>query len=311
MEHSFPVNLLVLLGPTASGKTRLAAKLARVLDAEIISADSRQVYRGMNIGTGKDYDDYIVDGIRIPCHLLDLVDPGYEYNLFEYMRDLADILPEVNGRGKQLIMCGGTGLYIEAVIKNYKLVAVPVNKDLREKLAEKTDSELESILKSYRPLHNTTDTVSRKRAIRAIEIEEYYRLSGQDEGITLSLNPKVFGILLERNVRRKRITERLAYRLKNGMTEEAEQIMRLIGPEKMMYYGLEYKYLALYLIGKLDYDQMFEGLNTAIHQFAKRQMTWFRGMEKRGTAIHWIDGSLPPEEMVKLILAQYQTNFQG
>lgn len=311
MEHSSPVNLLVLLGPTASGKTRLAAKLALELDAEILSADSRQVYRGMNIGTGKDYDDYIVDGIRIPCHLLDLVDPGYEYNLFEYMRDLADILPEVKRRGKQLIMCGGTGLYIEAVIKNYKLVAVPVNKDLREKLAEKTDSELESILKSYRPLHNTTDTVSRKRTIRAIEIEEYYRLSEQDEGITLRLNPKVFGILLERNIRRKRITERLAYRLKNGMTEEAEEIMRLIGPEKMMYYGLEYKYLALYLTGKLNYDQMFEGLNTAIHQFAKRQMTWFRGMEKRGTAIHWIDGSLPPEEMVKLILVQYQTNFQG
>jgi len=300
--------LLTILGHTAGGKTALAAHVAERLGAEIISADSRQVYRGMNIGSGKDYDDYMVNGKRVPVHLLDIVDAGYEYNVFEFQKDFLRIYKILKASAKPVLLCGGSGLYLESVLRNYELVNVPVNEELRKSLGEKDLDELKKILQEYRPLHNTTDIKSRKRLLRAIEIAEYSKGTMEEAGKSVEeeLNSMNFGIVFDREERRSRITLRLKERLKSGMIEEAEALIRAgVTHQKLEYYGLEYKYLSRYLAGSLSYDDMFSQLNTAIHQFAKRQMTYFRGMEKRGIKIHWIDGSLPLEEKRELIVKTY------
>ena len=273
-----------------SSKTKFAAQLAYKLNGEIISADSRQVYKDMTIGTGKDIDDYVVNGKEIKHHLIDILEPGYRYNLFEYQHDFFKSFERVNASGNLPIMCGGTGLYIEAVLKKYRLIHVPVNHRLRESLSNHTLDELTNILKSFKKLHNTTDSDTIPRAIRSIEIETYYK---DNPDINLSLpdvNPLIIGINIDRQSRRNKITNRLKARLKEGMIEEVQGLLNKgISPEDIIYYGLEYKYVTLHIMGELTFDEMFEKLNTAIHRFAKRQMTWFRSMERKGTKIHWMD----------------------
>ena len=295
-------DLITILGPTASGKTSLAAALAYKLGSEIISADSRQVYRRMNIGTGKDLEDYTVDGRRIPYHLIDIVAPGYKYNVFEYQRDFLAAYESIRRQGKLPIMCGGTGLYLESVLKGYRLLPVPENPDLRARLAGKSLKELTELLQSYKILHNTTDVDTPKRAIRAIEIEEYYKKTTTEERSFPTLQSLIIGIAIDRELRRKRITQRLQQRLDEGMVDEVRQLLdEGLKPEDLIYYGLEYKYVTLYVTGQLSYNDMFSQLETAIHQFAKRQITWFRGMERRGFVIHWIDACLPMEEKIAFI----------
>ena len=295
--------LITILGPTASGKTALAAALAARLDTEIISADSRQLYRGMDIGTGKDLADYVVDGKSIPYHLIDICDPGYKYNVFEYQHDFFRVFTALRERGLLPILCGGTGLYIEAVLKGYKLLDVPPNPALRERLGGKSLSELEMILASYKVLHNKTDVDSVQRAIRAIEIEEFYRTQAPDVREYAPLNSLIVGVDINRELRREKISRRLRARLDEGMVDEVRRILSNgVAPEDLIYYGLEYKFLTLYLIGKLTYEEMVSQLEIAIHQFAKRQMTWFRGMERRGCTIHWLDGTLPMADKVEQIL---------
>jgi tRNA dimethylallyltransferase len=299
-------NLITVLGHTAGGKTRFAACLADRTEGEVISADSRQVYRRMNLGTGKDYLDYLVHGRTVPFHLVDILEPGYEYNVFEYQRDFLRAYREVTGRGKLALLCGGSGLYIEAVLKGYRLIRVPVNPSLREELSGKSMEELAARLASFRKLHNKTDTENRKRLLLAIEIETYYSehpLLDEDYPV---LRPLVLGIRFDRDERRKRISERLNARLREGMVEEVEVLLKEGVPEeKLIYYGLEYRYITEYLCGETDYGEMVSGLETAIHQFAKRQMTWFRGMERRGLKIYWLDGMLPMEEKLDRALALY------
>ena len=296
--------LITILGPTASGKTALAAALAARLDTEIISADSRQLYRGMDIGTGKDLADYVVAGKSIPYHLIDICDPGYKYNVFEYQHDFFRVFTSLRERGLLPILCGGTGLYIEAVLKGYKLLDVPPNPALRERLSGKSLSELEALLASYKVLHNKTDVDSAQRAIRAIEIEEFYRMQAPDVRVYAPLNSLVVGVAIDRELRREKISKRLRARLDEGMVDEVRQILSQgVAPEDLIYYGLEYKFLTLYIIGRLTYAEMVSQLEIAIHQFAKRQMTWFRGMERRGCTIHWLDATLPMEEKVQQILA--------
>ena len=295
--------LITILGPTASGKTALAAALAARLDTEIISADSRQLYRGMDIGTGKDLADYVVDGKSIPYHLIDICDPGYKYNVFEYQHDFFRAFTALRERGLLPILCGGTGLYIEAVLKGYKLLDVPPNPALRERLGGKSLSELEMILASYKVLHNKTDVDSVQRAIRAIEIEEFYRTQAPDVREYAPLNSFIVGVDINRELRREKISRRLRARLDEGMVDEVRRILSNgVAPEDLIYYGLEYKFLTLYLIGKLTYEEMVSQLEIAIHQFAKRQMTWFRGMERRGCTIHWLDATLPMADKVEQIL---------
>ncbi len=295
-------DLIAILGPTASGKTSLAAALARRMDTEIISADSRQVYRRMDLGTGKDLDDYVVGGKRIPCHLIDIVEPGYKYNVFEYQRDFLAAYEDVRSRGMLPILCGGTGMYLESVLKGYRLLPVPENPELRRRLAEKSLEELTGILATYKKLHNSTDVDTVKRAIRAIEIEEYYRQHQVEERAFPDIRSLVVGVGIGREQRREKITRRLKQRLDEGMVDEVKALLADgISPEDLIYYGLEYKYLTLYAIGKLTYEEMFGQLEIAIHQFAKRQMTWFRGMERRGFTIHWIDAALPLEEKLEQI----------
>lgn len=290
-------NLVTILGPTACGKTSLAVRLASELDGEIISADSRQVYRGMDLGTGKDLDEYEVNGRKIPYHLIDIVDAGYKYNVFEYQRDFVNAYESVLMRQKLPILCGGTGLYLEAVLKGYRLVEVPENNSLRHDLADKLLEELTTILSSYKILHNRTDVDTVKRAIRAIEIEEYYKEHRVNVSDYPKLNSLIVGLDIDRELRRDKITKRLKERLDNGMIDEVKNLLEQgVAPDDLIYYGLEYKYLTLYCIGKLSFDEMFRQLEIAIHQFAKRQMTWFRGMERRGMSIHWIEASLPMEE---------------
>jgi tRNA dimethylallyltransferase len=305
--HNEKYNLITILGPTASGKTAVAAKLASLLNGEVISADSRQVYRGMDLGTGKDYSDYVVDGQNIPYHLIDIVDAGYEYNVYEYQKDFLQIYSDITNRQKLPVMCGGSGLYLEAVLKNYKLIQVPINEKLREELDDKLLWELTEILRSYKNyLHNQTDTESSKRAIRAIEIEEYYLTHPEIDTGMPDIRSLVVGVKFDRISRRKRITNRLKQRLKEGMLDEVQRLLDSgLSPEQLTYYGLEYKYMTLHLTGKLSYQEMFDGLNVAIHQFAKRQMTWFRKMEKQGTDIHWLDGYMPLDEKIDPILEWY------
>lgn len=296
--------LITILGPTASGKTALAAALAARLDTEIISADSRQLYRGMDIGTGKDLADYVVDGKSIPYHLIDICDPGYKYNVFEYQHDFFRVFSSMRERNLLPILCGGTGLYIEAVLKGYKLLDVPPNPALRERLSEKSLFELETMLASYKVLHNKTDVDSVQRAIRAIEIEEFYRTQAPDVREYAPLNSLIVGVDIDRELRREKISRRLRARLDDGMVDEVRRILSNgVAPEDLIYYGLEYKFLTLYIIGSLTYEEMVSQLEIAIHQFAKRQMTWFRGMERRGCTIHWLDASLPMADKVDQILA--------
>ena len=300
-------NIIVVLGPTATGKTRFSAHLAYNLDGEIISADSRQIYRRMNLGTGKDYEDYLVNGRQIKYHLIDIHDPGYKYNVFEYQKDFLEVFSLVNTKGKYPILCGGTGMYIEAVLKGYKLIAVPVNKALRDALKNKTLTELEEILMNYKKLHNRTDTDTIKRAVRAIEIEEFYKNNPEAETEYPDLHPVYLGLHIDRDLRRNRITERLNQRLQSGMVEEVQDLLdEGIQPEALIYYGLEYKFITLFLTGKLAYNTMVEKLNIAIHQFAKRQMTWFRKMEREGILIHWIDGLLPMKEKIEQAMNKIQ-----
>lgn len=294
--------LITILGPTASGKTTFAAHLAAHLDTEIISADSRQLYRSMDIGTGKDLADYVVDGKPVPYHLIDICDPGYKYNVFEYQHDFHKAYQAVQAKGKLPILCGGTGLYIESVLKGYKLLDVPQNPELRNALQAKTLQELEAILASYKVLHNKTDVDSAQRAIRAIEIEEYYRTQAPDANEYAPINSLIIGVDIDRELRREKITKRLHVRLQEGMIAEVEGILASgVEPEDLIYYGLEYKYLTLYVGGQLTYDEMVGQLEIAIHQFAKRQMTWFRGMERRGFQIHWVDALLPIEKKIKTV----------
>ena len=295
-------DLIAILGPTASGKTQFAAALASRLDTEIISADSRQIYKEMDLGTGKDLADYTVNGKQIPYHLIDIAEPGYKYNVFEYQRDFLKAYETVRLKGKLPIMCGGTGMYLESVLKGYRLLPVPENPELRARLNGKSLDELTEILKQYKTLHNTTDIDTAKRAIRAIEIEEYYAHTPVNERAFPQLNSLIVGIDIDRELRREKITRRLQQRLEEGMVEEVRDLIKKgIKPEDLIYYGLEYKYLTLYVIGELTYEQMFHDLEIAIHQFAKRQMTWFRGMERRGFTIHWMNAQWSMEEKIAFV----------
>lgn len=302
-------DLITIIGPTASGKTPLAAALAKRLDTEIISGDSRQVYRRMDLGTGKDLVDYVVDGKEVPYHLIDIVEPGYKYNVFEYQRDFLKAYEEITSKGKVPVLCGGTGMYVESVLKGYRLLPVPENPELRASLEGKSLEELTRILEGYKKLHNFTDVDTAKRAIRAIEIEEYYKQQPPEYREFPSLKSLIIGIDIDRELRRKKITRRLKQRLDEGMVEEVRGLLAEgIHPDNLIYYGLEYKFLTQYAIGELTYEEMFHQLETAIHQFAKRQMTWFRGMERRGFTIHWLDAALPMEEKLEQIINLISTN---
>jgi tRNA dimethylallyltransferase len=300
MVLSEKYNLIVVLGPTATGKTRFAALLANTINAEIVSADSRQVYKKMNLGTGKDYEDYQVDNHLIPSHLIDIHNPGYKYNVFEFQHDFFNKYKEITNRDRTVILCGGTGMYIESVTKGYKLVSVPVNQALRDSLDGKSLDELAVILSKYKTLHNQSDTDTIKRAVRAIELGEFYAENPDANETLPPISPVYIGINFDREIRRQRITERLKKRLNSGLIQEVEELIESgIPAENLIYYGLEYKYITLYLTGALSYSEMESQLNTAIHQFAKRQMTWFRKMERQGVKINWLDGFLSDDEKIK------------
>ena len=302
-------DLITILGPTASGKTPLATALAHKLGTEIISGDSRQVYRRMDLGTGKELDDYTVGGEQVPYHLIDIVEPGYKYNVFEYQRDFLQAYQEITQKGKLPVLCGGTGMYIESVLKGYRLLPVPENPELRASLEGKSLEELTTILEGYKKLHNSTDVDTAKRAIRAIEIEEYYKQQPPEYREFPSLKSLIIGVDIDRELRREKITRRLKQRLDEGMVDEVKGLLAEgIPAENLIYYGLEYKFLTQHVIGELTFDEMFHQLETAIHQFAKRQMTWFRGMERRGFHIHWLDATLSMEEKVNKIINIISTN---
>lgn len=300
--------MITILGPTASGKTSLAAALAARIDAEIISADSRQVYRGMTIGTGKDLDDYRQGDRLIPYHLIDICEPGTKYNLFQYQQDFHLIYNNIVARGVRPILCGGTGLYIESVLKGYALSPVPQNQALRDKLADKSLAELTEMLedlkhRNHSVMHNRTDVDTAQRAIRAIEIETYNLEHPTDNRTLPPIDSVIIGVDINREERRRKITQRLKQRLEEGMVDEIRQLLdRGIAPENLIYYGLEYKFVTEYVIGKTSYEEMFRQLEIAIHQFAKRQMTWFRGMERRGFTIYWIDALDPMDSKVAQIM---------
>ncbi|HDR88649.1 MAG TPA: tRNA (adenosine(37)-N6)-dimethylallyltransferase MiaA [Bacteroidetes bacterium] len=303
MKKQGNYQILVITGPTACGKTALAARVARELDGEVISADSRQVYRGMNLGTGKDYDDYMVDGVQVPYHLIDIVEAGDTYDVFSYQQDFFRVYRELTDSGKFPVVCGGTGLYLEAVLRGYRLIRVPVDHSFRKSLEGKSMEELTRLLAGYKTLHNKTDTDTRKRLVRALEIARYQARHPEPAHDLPDLRPLVVGVQIDRETRRQRITLRLRQRLEAGMVDEVKDLLEKgVSEERLMYYGLEYKYITLYLTGRLGYDEMFSGLETAIHRFAKRQMTWFRGMQRRGIPIHWVDFHLPEKEKVAVIL---------
>ena len=295
--------MLTILGPTASGKTQLAARVAYRLNGEILSADSRQIYRGMDIGTGKDLADYTIEGRQIPYHLINLVEAGTQYNVFEFQREFINAYNDLRRRGRFPVFCGGSGLYLEAVLKGYKLTQVPSDKKRREELALLSLEELASLLKSYKTVHNSSDTETKNRAIRAIEIEEHLLHHPELDFTFPAIHSLIVGVQYDRDTRRERITSRLKQRLQEGMVEEVEGLLaRGITPEDLTYYGLEYKFLTLYITGELTGEEMFERLNIAIHQFAKRQMTWFRKMEREGFEIHWLEGFMSMEEKVKAVM---------
>jgi len=296
-------DMLTILGPTATGKTQLAAQVAFRLNGEILSADSRQIYRGMDLGTGKDLADYAVEGRQVPYHLIDLVEAGTQYNVFEFQREFINAYKDLRQRGRFPVFCGGSGLYLEAVLKGYKLTQVPSDKKRREELAQLSLEELASLLKVYKTVHNSSDTETKNRVIRAIEIEEHLLHHPELDFTFPAIHSLIVGVQFDRDTRRERITSRLKQRLEEGMVEEVEGLLaRGLTPEDLTYYGLEYKFLTLYITGELTREEMFERLNIAIHQFAKRQMTWFRKMERDGFEIHWLDGFMPMEEKVAMIL---------
>ena len=305
--------MITILGPTASGKTPVAARLAAEIGGEVISADSRQVYRRMDIGTGKDLADYGA----VPYHLIDIREPGTKYNLFEYQQDFFDVYQQIRGRGAVPILCGGTGLYIEAVLKGYHLSPVPQNQALRDSLEGKSLAELTEMLKELKArngsnMHNTTDVDSCQRAIRAIEIETYNAAHPMPRRELPPVESLIIGINIDRELRREKITRRLKARLEEGMVDEVRALLdEGIPAEDLIYYGLEYKFLTEYLTGQLTYDEMFNRLEIAIHQFAKRQMTWFRGMERRGFQIHWIDATLPIEVKIQQIKDIINTDYKN
>ncbi|MCK9422639.1 MAG: tRNA (adenosine(37)-N6)-dimethylallyltransferase MiaA [Bacteroidales bacterium] len=293
--------MLTILGPTASGKTALAARVAYELNGEVISADSRQVYRGMDIGTGKDYDDYVIEGKPIPYHMVDIAEPGSEYNIFRYQQDFLPVYHDIIARGKLPILCGGSGMYLDAVLKGYRLTEVRDDLLFRKSLEDKTEQELTGLLKSWKTLHNKTDLEDRTRLIRAIEIEHKARFGGHGQSFP-AIPSSVFGIGFPRGLLKKRITDRLRDRLVGGMTEEIERlIIHGVSPDKLMHYGLEYKFGTLFITGQITGEELFNSLNKAIHQFSKRQMTWFRRMERQGIKIQWIDGRWPMKEKMVFI----------
>jgi tRNA dimethylallyltransferase len=303
VELNSNYDILVVTGPTASGKTALAAAIASRVGGEIISADSRQVYRGMNLGTGKDYDDYHINGKDIPCHLIDIADPGYKYSVFEYQRDFKKVYSDLKKRKIFPVVCGGSGMYADSIITGYKMFEVPPDSGLRIELEKKSMEELREILSTFKSLHNTTDIDTKKRVIRAIEIEHSSRNKGSHYSEFPKIKSLLIGILFDRDTRRKRISERLKQRLDSGMVEEVKNLIdRGINIETLIYYGLEYKFITLYLTRKISYQEMIKDLEIAIHQFAKRQMTWFRGMEKKGIKINWINGDMPIEEKVEKVM---------
>jgi tRNA dimethylallyltransferase len=296
-------DLLIITGPTASGKTSLAVAIAKKVGGEIISADSRQVYRGMNIGTGKDYDDYLIDGSRIPCHLIDIADPGYKYNVFEYQRDFIRVYNSLKDRRVFPVVCGGSGMYADSIISGYRMVEVAPDSGLRSNLEKKSMGELIEILSTYKKLHNTTDLDTKKRVIRAIEIEHFNQHMTKPVSKFPEIRSLVVGILPDRESRRINISKRLKQRLDSGMIDEVKHLIdQGLKPDILIYYGLEYKYITLYLTGKVSYEDMVRDLEIAIHQFAKRQMTWFRSMEKRGVRINWLDGKLSLEDKINGIM---------
>jgi len=298
-------DIVVITGPTATGKTRLAALVADRLGGEVISADSRQVYRGMDIGTGKDLSDYIVDGRRVPVHMVDIVDAGYRYNVYEYQRDFLRVFEDMSARDVFPVVCGGSGMYVDSIVSGYRLVKVPVNAPLRALLAERSLDELTVMLSHYKNLHNKTDVDTVKRAIRAIEIADYYANHPVDETPFPVRNPLVMALFVDRETRRQRISDRLRTRLDEGMIEEVQRLLAGgIHPDDLIYYGLEYKYITLYLTNRLTRDEMIQKLEVEIHRFAKRQMTWFRGMERRGITINWIDGNMSDLEKTDHIIAR-------
>lgn len=298
-----PYNLLVVLGPTASGKTKLAAHLAYALGGEVVCADSRQVYKGMDVGTGKDYDDYLVDNVRVPHHLMDVAEAGYKYNVYEYQADFYKTFIDLGRRNRFPVMCGGSGLYIESVLSQYQLINVPSNPELRERLAGKSLDELAQILATYRQLHNQTDTDTVPRAIRSIEIADFNANHSMPDISLPKVRPLIVGVHIDTPSRRDRITQRLKERLDGGMVDEVRRLLdNGVTADDLIYYGLEYKYLTQYVTGVLSYDDMFEGLNIAIHQFAKRQMTWFRRMERNGFDIRWVDVFEPMGQRVERIV---------
>lgn len=289
MSPKFP--LITILGPTAVGKTTFAAHLASALDAEIISADSRQVFRGMDIGTGKDLEDYNVNGQAIPIHLIDIADPGTEYNVFRFQRDFQAVRDSIFLKGKTPLLCGGTGMYLESVLSGYNLIEVPADEFLRQQLADFSNEKLIARIASFRPLHNTTDILDRNRLIRAIEIESFKKQHKNQTIATDFRQTPVFGLRFDRKIVRERISSRLTQRLNEGMIEEVGKLLNSgLTKDQLMFYGLEYKYVTMYLTGELVFSEMFRLLNTAIHQFAKRQMTWFRRMENKGIRIIWLEG---------------------
>ena len=306
--------MITIVGPTASGKTRLAVDVALAYDTEVISADSRQVYCDMTLGTGKDLEDYLVRDDagniikQVKCHLIDIREPGYKYSIYEFQRDFHRVYDDMLSRGLLPVMCGGSGLYVESILKGYEMHEVPENPELRKRLEDKSLEELTEILKTYKTLHNQTDTDTRKRAIREIEIREYYRSHAEQLTGYPAVKSLVVGTEVDRDVRRERISRRLRERLDAGMVDEVRRLLdeRHIPPQDLIYYGLEYKYLTLYVIGELTYEEMVRQLEIAIHQFAKRQMTWFRGMERRGIAIHWIPADLSREEKVARVRELYE-----
>ena len=294
-------NLIVVLGPTASGKTTFAVNLAYCLKSEIISADSRQIYKEMNLGTGKDLIDYTIHNENIPYYLIDILDAGCKYNVYEYQRDFVTVFKNLTEKNMVPILCGGTGMYIEAVLKNYNLVEVPINEELRTRLDIFSDAELIKILAEKKPLHNVSDTTIRERTIRAIEIADFHENNSKNISEKPQINPIIFGIRYNRDIERINITQRLQQRLEDGMIKEVELLLKNgVNATNLMYYGLEYKFLTLHVTGEISYKEMFEKLNTAIHQFAKRQMTWFRKMEKNGAKIHWIDGSETTKNKIEI-----------
>ena len=297
-------DMVTILGPTASGKTELAVNLAYNIGGEVISADSRQIYRNMDLGTGKDLGEYRINGTDIPYHLINIADAGYQYNVFEYQRDFLKVYKALKDKGSFPVMCGGSGMYLEAILKGYRLIQVPVNEKRRAELQLFSLNELKEILSSYKSIHNTSDTENTKRAIRAIEIEEFCLVHPETDLSFPAINSLIIGIRIDREVRRRRITERLQQRLTDGMIDEVQKLLNSgIQPDDLTYYGLEYKYITNYILGKLTYEQLFTDLNTAIHQFAKRQMTWFRKMEREGFQIHWLDSELTTAEKRAKILS--------